>query len=123
MTSQDFSYRSRLLRQVAIWPTVALLVELVVNYSPVPRWATLLPLVPMVFFIMALVRTILRMDELQKRICQESAFIAFILTQVLVLVFFGVERLGVAQPRWNDMGACMLLLWGIAYVFTARRYK
>ena len=123
MASFDFNYRSRLLRQVVIWPTVGLLVELVVNYSSVPRWATLLPLVPMVFFIVALVRTILRMDELQKRICQESAFIAFVLTQVLVLVFFGLERLGVAKPRWNDMGACMLLLWAIAYVFTARRYR
>ncbi|MGA9474435.1 MAG: hypothetical protein WBV36_18350 [Terriglobales bacterium] len=123
MTTRGLNYRSRLLRQVVIWPTIGLMVELVVNYSSVPRWATLLPLVPMIFFIVALVRTILRMDELQKRICQESAFIAFVLTQILVLVFFGLERLGIAKPRWNDMGACMLLLWAIAYVFTARRYK
>jgi hypothetical protein len=77
----------------------------------------------MFFFIAALVGTIRRMDELQQRICQESAFVAFVLTQVLVLVFFGLERAALARPHWNDLGECMLILWACSYVLIARRYK
>lgn len=123
-------YRSRFTRPVFLWALTALVIEVVVQRlgrygwpSTETRWLTLLPLVPMLFFNVALVRTVLKMDELQKRICQESAFIAFVLTLFLTLVFFAVERAHLGRPHWDDIGAAMLILWACAYVFCSRRYQ
>ncbi len=120
----DASYGSRFARPVFLWPMAALLTDVMLQvWSPRAKWLALLPLVPMFFFIAALVGTIRRMDELQQRISQESAFVAYVLTQVLVLVFFGLERAALARPHWNDLGECMLILWACSYVLIARRYK
>ena len=50
---------------------------------PLPRLLTLLPLIPSLFFWVALVHTIQKEDELQKRIWHESVFIAFMATLFL----------------------------------------
>jgi hypothetical protein len=87
------------------------------------KWLTLLPLIPMFFFIVALLLMIGKMDELQRKICQESAFLAFVLTLALTLVFLGLDHAAIVRPPWDDLGAIMLALWGVSYVFTVRRYK
>jgi hypothetical protein len=66
---------------------------------------------------------ILKMDELQKRICVESLSIAFLLTLVLTLTFVGLELAGLHRPDWEDMGSYMMLLWACAYVFSVWRYR
>ena len=62
------------------------------------KWLMILPLLPMFFFILALLRMVGKMDELQRRICQESSYLAFVLTLALTLVFFGLERAAIARP-------------------------
>jgi hypothetical protein len=124
------SFRTRFTRPVFLWSMTALLTEVLVQWhfkhsanAPMLRMLALLPLVPMVFFILALARTILKMDELQKRICLESLSIAFLLTLFLTLAFAGLERAGLHKAPWDDLGSYMLFLWACAYVFTARRYQ
>jgi hypothetical protein len=122
--------RSRFTRPVFLWAIVAVGAELAVNWLPIhvlhqplPRLLTLLPLIPSIFFWMALVHMIQKMDELQKRIWYESVFIAFMATLALTFLFAGLERAGIHRAPWEDIGTYMLLLWGSAYVFCAERYK
>lgn len=116
--------RRRLTRPLVLWPTIALFLELVIQHrASTPRWFALLPLVPMLLFIVELARTINTMDELQQRISLMSMAIAFILTLFLTLLFIGLERMGVFKPPWGDIGTYMLLLWGCAYFVCVWRYR
>jgi hypothetical protein len=63
------------------------------------------------------------MDELQKRICLESVFIAFMLTLVLAFVFGGLERAGIYRPAWDSLGTPMMFFWACAYAFSSWRYR
>jgi hypothetical protein len=116
--------RRRLTRPVFLWAAAALSMEIVVNRSVAPPpWATLLPMVPMLGFIVALGVAVGRMDELQQRMSVLSMAVAFILTLVLTLAFISVERLGVYAPHWNDLGTYMLALWACAYALLSWRYR
>jgi hypothetical protein len=77
----------------------------------------------MAFFIASLARTVQKMDEMQKRICLESAFIAFLLTLTLTFVFAGLDRAGVYRATWDDVGTSMLFFWACAYIFSSWRYR
>ncbi|HEV7550246.1 MAG TPA: hypothetical protein VGP65_01095, partial [Candidatus Angelobacter sp.] len=68
-------------------------------------------------------RMILKMDELQKRICVESLSIAFLLTLLLTAIFVGLELARLPRPKWDDLGSYMMLLWACAYVFSVWRYR
>jgi hypothetical protein len=122
--------RSRFTRPVFLWAVAALATQLAVETLPsrglrqtAPRLLFLLPLIPALLFCMALVQAIQKMDELQKRICLESVFIAFTLTLALTFVFSALERAGLYQVPWNDFGTFMMFLWACAYVFSAWRYR
>lgn len=120
--------RSRVVRPVFLWALTALITESAVEWisrhglhlsAPV----LLLPVVPAVFFIVALVRAIQKMDELQNRICLESTFIAFMLTLTITFVFSGLERAGVYRAPWDSLGTPMMFIWACAYVYSAWRYR
>ena len=120
--------RSRFTRPIFLWGATAFLIEAVVEWCyrrgwRVPLSVGLLPLLPMAFFIAALARTVQKMDEMQKRICLESALIAFLLTLALTFVFAGLDRAGVYRATWEDVGTPMLFLWGCAYIFSSWRYR
>jgi hypothetical protein len=123
-----YKCRSRFTRPVFLWGATAFLIEVAVQWCyrrgwRVPLSVGLLPLLPMAFFIVALARTVQKMDEMQKRICLESALIAFLLTLALTFVFAGLDRAGVYRATWEDVGTPMLFLWGCAYLFSSWRYR
>jgi hypothetical protein len=119
----------RFTRPVFLWPVTALVLDMAVDWfnhrwpSPQARFLTLLPLVPMMLFLVALSRAILRMDEMQKRICLESIAVAFVLTLALTLIFIGLERANVYKAHWDDLGSDMMFFWACAYVFSVWRYR
>jgi hypothetical protein len=124
-TNRTFS--SRFARPVFLWAVAAALTEILVQWllthGQVPRWWGLLPLHPSMFFFAALVRTVLKMDEMQKRICIESASIAFLLTLIITFVFGGLDQAGIGRPPWDEVGSFMLLLWAGSYAVSAWRYR
>ena len=89
----------------------------------VPPWLTLLPVVPALFFVAALARAVQTMDELQKRICLDSIFAAFMATLAISFVFDGLAHAGIYRVPWQSPGTVMLFLWACAYVFSAWRYR
>jgi hypothetical protein len=122
--------RSRFTRPVFVWAVTALGTEIVVEWllrrglpQATLRMVSLLPLLPAMFFMLALVRAIQRMDELQKRICLESVFSAFVLTLSLTFIFTGLDRAGIYRTPGNDIGTFMMLIWACAYAFSAWRYR
>lgn len=124
------SFGSRFRRPIFLWGMAGLGTELAVEWlfdhkmrSPLLRLVTLLPLLPMTFFVLSVARVIRRMDELQKRICFESVAIAFVLTLVLNFLLRSLERAGVYAGAGDDMGTYMMILWGGAYLFTTWKYR
>jgi hypothetical protein len=121
------AFSSRFTRPVFLWAVVAALTELLVTWlvvhGHVPRVLGILPVLPYMIFFAAMVRSVLRMDEMQKRICLESASIAFLLTLIITALFGGVEQAGLGRPPWEEVGGFMLLLWACAYGFSAWRYR
>src|SRR5271155_5039118 len=117
------TFPSRFTRPVFLWAVAAALTELVVTWlvvhQQVPRWAALLPLLPYMLFFAAMVRSVLKMDEMQKRICLESASIAFLLTLSVTAVLGGLEQAGIARAPWSDVGGLMMLLWAGVYAVSA----
>jgi hypothetical protein len=116
----------RFRRPVFLWAVVALLTELAVGgklWGPVPALVSALPLVPLLLFLITLVAAIQKMDELQKRICLESASIAFMLTLALAFVLAGLERAGIYRTTLDDIGSPMMFLWACAYVYSSWRYR
>ena len=73
--------------------------------------------------MVALFRAVQRMDELQRRICLESVFIAFLLTLVLAFVVAGLDRAGIYHAKFDALGAPMMGLWACAYIASVWRYR
>lgn len=75
------------------------------------------------FFVVALFRAVQKMDELQKRICLESVFIAFMFTLVLTFVVAGLDQAGIYHAKPDALGTPMMFLWACAYIVSAWRYR
>jgi hypothetical protein len=121
------TFSSRFTRPVFLWAVAAALTEILVTWlvvhGHVPRWLGLLPVLPYMLFFAAMVRSVLKMDEMQKRICLESASVAFLLTLILTAFFGGNEQAGVGRPPWEEVGSFMMLLWAGSYAVSAWRYR
>ncbi len=120
----------RFTRSIFLWGAAAFLAEAV--YQQLNRYQPhrsglwffgLLPLPLMLGFIVSLVRTIWKMDELQKRISIESAFIAFAAALAISLAFAGLDRMGWYKAAWDDVIDFMLFTWACAYIFYSVKYR
>jgi hypothetical protein len=104
----------------------ALLVNVAVDWlvreQSAPRILLALPALPLLMFIVAMLQAVGRMDEMQRRICLESASIAFVLTLALAFVHAGLNSAGIL-PVAFDLGSISMFLWACAYVFSSGRYR
>jgi hypothetical protein len=123
-TKQTFS--SHFTRPVFLWAVAAGVTEVLVTWllkhKQGLQWLGLVPLLPYMVFFAAMVRSVLKMDEMQKRINLESASIAFLLALILTFVFTSIEQTGIRAP-WDLAGGLMLLFWTGAYGVSAWRYR
>jgi uncharacterized membrane protein len=87
------------------------------------RLRLLLAVIPGALYLISLVRGIRGLDELERRIHFEAAAIAYVSGALLTLVFGGLERTGIYQARWSDIGNPLLFLWALGYVLAVRRYR
>jgi len=126
-----YSWRKRLTRPVFLWWVVAWTAEVTVEWlfrrgglpSPVRPFLAFLPVPLWVFFVVAFVRTVRRMDELQQQIYLQALSLAFGLTLALTLLFAGLERAGIYRVAWSDVVSSLMFLWVIAYFFASWRYR
>ena len=119
----------RFTRPVFLWALCAQLTEFVVEslgkMKPqlAPPWVMFLPVLPAIAFVFALTRAVQKMDELQRRICLESVFIAFMLTVVLAFVVSGLAQAEIYHAKSDALGTPMMALWACAYIFCTWRYR
>ncbi len=123
------TWHSRFTRPVFLWALCAVFTQICVeSLGKISAWPaaprlTLLPVIPAIGFVVALFRSVQKMDELQKRICLESVFIAFMLTLVLAFVVAGLDQAGIYHAKSDVLGTPMMGLWASAYIVSAWRYR
>ncbi|MGC2331692.1 MAG: hypothetical protein WA581_09585 [Candidatus Acidiferrales bacterium] len=125
------SWRTRLTRPVFLWWVVAWTTEVTVEWlfkrgelrSPARPFLAFLPVPLWIFFVMAFVRGVRRVDELQQQIYLQALSVAFGLTVALALLFAGLERTGIYRAAWSDVVSSLMFLWVIAYVFASWKYR
>ena len=117
---RDFSIAMTLYAVVLIG-TVLLLPRL--DGSPLRYLLVLLPVLPVLFGMRALLRYVEQMDELQRRI--QLAGVAFAAAMVGMLTFaYGfLELAGFPHLSWIWVLPLTIVLWGIGTALAGRRYQ
>jgi hypothetical protein len=83
----------------------------------------LLPLIPGSLFLYYLVKGIRGLDELQQRIYIEAATLTFIVTILLTFLFGSLQRAGIYDAKWDDIGNTMMFVWVFIYLLINWRYR
>jgi hypothetical protein len=125
------SWRSRVTRPVFLWWAAAFATQLTVAWlfkyaelgSPARVFFGFLPALMWIFVVVAFVQTIRKADELRQRIHMQAVSIASVPAAILILIFSGLERAGIYNASWSDVGSSMMLLLMVAYIFSAWRYR
>lgn len=92
-------------------------------HSPAKPILGFLPALLAIFFVVAFVKDIRKLDEMVRRIHLQAAAIAFLLTVILEFIFDGLESAGIFHATRSDLSRPLVLIWGAALVFLSRRYR
>ena len=105
---------------------VILSITIIVNSSASAWWRiplALLPIIPAIFGIIAYMRFVNRMDELQRRIQFEGIAFAFGVAGILTFSYGFLENVGFPHINMLWVFPFMIALWGIGTAIAARRYQ
>jgi hypothetical protein len=83
----------------------------------------LVPVIPAVYGLVAIMRFVRGMDELQRRVHLEGVAFAFATTVVVMLSWGLLERAGAPKLPTVWVATFMIALWGIGNYVAARRYR
>jgi len=83
----------------------------------------LIPVIPIVLVFAAIVRFFATTDELERQINIECLAIAAGLTALLAITYYFLE--GIGLPRVSALWTflAVMLIWGVAKCFVARKYR
>ena len=82
----------------------------------------LLPMLPAVGVIIAVIRHLKRIDELEQRIQLEALAIAFMATAFITFGYGFLENVGFPHISWFAVWPIMVVLWIIGQAIARRRY-
>ncbi|HEX9988481.1 MAG TPA: hypothetical protein VGE45_08395 [Chloroflexia bacterium] len=82
----------------------------------------LAPVVPAIFGLLAFVRFLGRIDELERRIQFEAIGFGFGGTAVLTFSYGFLENVGFPHLNWVYVFPLMIFLWGIGLAIARRKY-
>ncbi|HET6262075.1 MAG TPA: hypothetical protein VFG99_07530 [Chloroflexia bacterium] len=83
----------------------------------------LLPVVPAILLMMAFVRYMRGIDELQRQIQLEALALGFGGTAVLTFGYGFLQGVGLPLLNWTFVFPLMVGLWGIGVAIAGRRYQ
>ena len=112
---------SMLAYSVVLLVSVALL-----NNNPHAPWrvpVALAPVVPACFALLAFVRYLGRMDEMQRRIQLDAIGLSFGATGILTFAYGFLENAGFPHLSWIWILPLMVTLWGLGAAFASWRYR
>jgi hypothetical protein len=117
----------RAIRGAAAGYVVTLLLAITyVRNWPDSAWrypVMLVPVIPAVYGLVAIMRSVRAMDELQRRVHLEGVAFAFATTVVVTLSWGLLERAGAPKLPSVWVATIMIGLWGIGNRIAARRYR
>jgi hypothetical protein len=96
------------------------------NPDPDAPWripVALAPMIPAMFGLMAFVRYMGSIDELQRRIQLEAIAFGFGGTAALTFGYGFLEGVGFPPINWTFIFPLMIGLWGIGVAIAGRRYQ
>jgi len=91
--------------------------------SPWRYPVALLPMIPAAFALVAVVRHLGRLDELQRRIQFEALAFAFGGTALVTFGYGFVENAGFRHLSWFWVWPLMAILWALGFALANRRYQ
>lgn len=93
-----------------------------VTHAIIRPAVALLPMVPAVFVIIAIIRQLRRLDELQRRIQFEALAISFMGTAFITFGYGFLQLVGFPPVSWFAVWPIMAVLWLAGLWFSKRRY-
>lgn len=81
------------------------------------------PVVPAFFALLAFVRALGRMDELQRRIHLDAIALAFGATAILTFTYGFLENVGFPAISWIWIVPDMAILYGLGAAYSSWRYR
>jgi hypothetical protein len=106
-----------------------LLILSIVALKSIPQTSALrvplavLPMVGGVLIVVAVVRQLGRIDELQRRTLLEAIAIAFAGTGVITFAYGFLQGVGFPQVSWLAIWPIMATLWALGSFVSFRRYR
>ncbi len=120
-------YRREFLSAMAAYVVVVIVSITLINISPSTAWwrvpLALTPVIPAIFGIIAYMRFVGRMDELQRRIQFEGLAFGFGVAGILTFSYGFLENVGFPHINLLWVFPLMIALWGIGTGIAARRYS
>ena len=106
---------------------VLLISTTLIDISPRSAWwripLALIPIIPIIFVLLACMRFWRRIDELQRRIQLEALAIGFCSSGLLTFSYGFLENVGFPHISWLFVFPLMMALWGIGGAIASRRYR
>lgn len=110
---------------IAAYAAVLIVSIALINGNPGAAWrypVALLPMIPAALVLLAVMRQIGRLDELQRRIQFEALAFAFGGTALLTFGYGFLENVGLPHISWFMVWPIMAVLWIIGLGIANRRY-
>lgn len=127
LTRSPLSYLRELGAAIAAYTVLLVISLLLLNrLAPTSIWRApiaLLPMVGGVAMVVAVVRQLHRMDELERLQLLESLAIAFAGTAVVTLSYGFLENVGFPHVSWFFVWPVMAALWIVGSAVGSLRYK
>ena len=117
----------RSIRTAAAGYTVTLLLAITfIKAFPATPWkyaVMLVPVIPACWGVVATLRAVRAMDELQRRVHLEGVSFSFVITVVIMLGWGLMERAGLPPIPNIWVASGMIGLWGVGNHLAAKRYR
>ncbi|HEY8597461.1 MAG TPA: hypothetical protein VIL85_03460 [Thermomicrobiales bacterium] len=125
MNTAARSYAKELIAAFVAYGIVLIASTWIINARPDAPWrfaVALLPMIPAIGVLVAILRQMGRLDELQRRIQFEAIAFAFAGTALLTFSYGFVENVGFPHLSWFFIWPIMATLWIIGLGIATRRY-
>lgn len=99
----------------------------IINNSPATAWwripLALAPIIPSIFAMIAFLRALGRMDELQRRIQLEALAFGFGAAGIITFSYGFLENVGFPHINWIFVFPMMIMFYGIGSGIASWRYR
>jgi hypothetical protein len=119
-------YRREGLTALALYSVTVAASVYTIEKFPLHGWkipVAILPILPALLFVRAVLGFLQRADELQSRIHLQALAFAFAGTAILTLTYGFLENVGLPQLNWVWVWPIMGTLWAVGAAMARKKYQ